>query len=64
MSYQGTGTQPDLDNHANHANPNNKEYAGHKPGYQGTGDKADLHNHYNQCNSNNQEFGGGQTEKK
>ena len=54
--YTGTGTKPDLDNHANQCNPNHEEYKGYQKGYSGTGTKADLDNHANQLNPNNPKF--------
>ncbi len=51
--YTGTGTQADLDNHANTCNPNNPNYGGHKPGYSGTGTKPDLDNHSRQLDPKN-----------
>ena len=72
--YTGTGTKPDLDNHANQLNPNNAEYGGGTtsytgtgtkaksgggtPAYTGTGTKADLDNHANQLNPNHSEYKG------
>ena len=54
--YTGTGTQDDLDNHANQCNPNHSEYQGHTSGYSGTGSKPDLDNHSNQLNPNNERY--------
>lgn len=54
--YSGTGTQADLDNHANQCNPNNSEYKGHTPSYPGTATKADLNNHANQLNPNHSSY--------
>ena len=56
--YTGTGTKPDLDNHANQLNPNNAEYRGASKEYPGKGDKADLDNHSNQLNPNHPEYKG------
>ena len=52
----GTGTKPDLDNHANQCNPNHSEYRGYTSGYSGTGTKPDLDNHANQLNPNNERY--------
>ena len=54
--YTGTGTKPDLANHSNQCNPNNRNYQGHDSSYTGTGTKPDLGNHSNQCNPNNPNY--------
>merc|ERR1712113_1006981 len=54
--YSGTGTRPDLNNHANQGNPNHNQYAGYTSSYTGQGGKADLNNHANQMNPNNSAY--------